>query len=462
MAQQMLRTMYIHEKGRDPEERKYYHFKLAFDPADRIEKGGTLTPDMANTLAHEYAQKMWPNREVVWTVQDHGASIHIHFIVAACDLDGKKMDVRDEEYRAMKDYAQEQARAHGLSDLDWRKATKRKRSREIQEDLPVRESFAETGLQAREATSWKSELRELIDQAAATCRSMDEFEAQLEAAGVKLTRKTEETISYKYGDHRACRGDTLGGDYTAAAIRSALKSNAQELTPESSKEKLGIDALIGGADRKKSAQLIGGRVIAPAERELYRDLGRFAGIKRSEIDGMIEQAAAATWEEKKQAWAAYSEAKEIFWAEYAVRQEMLRKQIDAAYKRRRKVKDAEWAMSPRNRRSGLLEVFFAAIVLARNDSSYWIQHEIEILKLQQERLREEMADFKGDSAEALDTLREKGLSLDAYMATVRSMQQTAERIAEKNGMALTPEERARIEKAVARKKAQRAKQRERG
>ena len=81
IARQMLQTMHIHRKGYDREERKYYHVKVAFNPIDRPENGGSLTVEKANAYAAVYAIKTWPDREVVWAVQDHGASIHIHFIV---------------------------------------------------------------------------------------------------------------------------------------------------------------------------------------------------------------------------------------------------------------------------------------------------------------------------------------------------------------------------------------------
>jgi len=72
MARQMLQTMHLFGKGFDPNERKYYHPKISFDPKDRPELGGTLTPEKANEYAAKYAAKMWPSREVVWAVQDHG------------------------------------------------------------------------------------------------------------------------------------------------------------------------------------------------------------------------------------------------------------------------------------------------------------------------------------------------------------------------------------------------------
>lgn len=456
MARQMMQTMYLHGKGKSPNERKYYHCKISFDPQDLKQNGGELDERMANRYAAKYAAKTWPGREVAWSVQHHGTAMHIHFIVAACEQEtGKKLDARDAEYRRWKNRAQDLAAEMGLSTLDWEKATAEKRAGEIQADLPVTQTFAEQGLQARGKTSWKDELRSIIDRAAGSCRSMDEFQAYLQSQGVTLTRSTGTTISYKLGEHKACRGDTLGGDYTAQAIRDALQHNSQEPAPEQGKEHAGIYALIGSASRRSDAQAAGGRVIDREERDMYRQLGRLAGVKRAEIDEMCDRAEMATWDEKKEAWAQYQEAKTEFWEEYAIRQQALKMAVDDAYKRRRKVKNAEWALDPRNRRKSLFGVIYAGIVLSRNDTRGMIEREIETLKREQRTLRQDMASFKAHTEDARGTLKEKGLSLDAYMASVQRMQGIADYIQKKNAALLDVEAREKARRAAEKAKAAR-------
>jgi len=443
MARQMMQTMHLHGKGRDKDERKYYHCKVSFDPQDLKENGGDLDEHKAQLFAAKYAARTWPGREVAWSIQHHGIAMHIHFIVAACDQEtGKKLDARDAEYRRWKNRANDLAAEMGLSTLDWEKATKEKRQREIQSDDPISETFAEQGLQARGKTTWKDELRGIIDEAASICKTMDEFQAYLQSQGVTLTRNTGTTISYKLGDHRACRGDTLGGDYTAQAIRDALQHNSQEPVHGS------IDNQISNA-----AQRSGGRVISERERQQYREFGRLAGFKRSEIDWMCDDAPKATWEEKQRAWDAYKSAKDKFWQEYNVRDQALKEMIDDAYKRRRKVKNAEWVLDPRNRRASLGSIIFASIYLMRSDSLVNLDFEIQMLKIQQAQIRREMATFKDDTGEAVETLREKGLSLDAYMASVRRMQDFATLMQRRNAdLNLDDAERERLEKKAEKQK----------
>lgn len=454
MARQMLQTMHLFGKGFDPDERKYYHSKVAFDPADRTVNGGSLTPEKANAYAARYAAQTWPGREVVWAVQDHGASIHIHFILAACERDtGKKLDARDAEYRIWKDRAQDLAKEMGLSTLDWRKATKAKRQKEGQSWEAIDETFAEQGLKDRGKTTWKDELREKIDAAVKSSSSMADFKAALQAAGVELTRCTEQTISYKLGDHKACRGDSLGGDYTAQAIRDALQHNKEHPALADPDYRPSIHARIEAAQTGANFD----RVISLEERKMLRELGRLAGFKRSEIDQWCDDAPKATWEEKQQAWDGYKAAKAEFWEEYNIRQLALSKEIDAAYKRRRKVKDAEWVINPRNRRSTLFGVIFAAIYLARNDTTTMIDWEIQRLKREQQQLRKDMATFKANIGEAVGTLREKGLSLDAYLDAVKRMQRIADEIQMKNARELDAGERAKLQKEAERKQRQRNK-----
>lgn len=459
MARQMLQTMHLFGKGYDREERKYYHAKVSFDPNDRPELGGTLTPEKANAYAAKYAAKTWPGREVVWSVQDHGEAIHIHFIIAACERDtGKKLDARDAEYRQWKDQAQELAKEMGLSALDWRKATKEKREREGQSWEAIDETFAEQGLKARGKGTWKDELREKIDAAIKSSCSMEEFRAQLEASGVTLTRCTDTTISYKLGDHKACRGDSLGGDYTVAAVRDALQHNQEHPALADPEYRPSLQEKLAGIQSGASYD----RVIGLEERQMLRELGRLAGFKRSEIDGWCDDAPKATWEEKQKAWDSYKAAKAEFWDEYAIRQQALRNEIDAAYKRRRKVKNAEWVLNPRNRRSTLFGVIFAAIYLSRNDTTAMIDREIQELKREQQQLRRDMAAFKADTGEAVETLREKGLSLDAYMASVQRMQGIADQIQRKNAALLDANERARLQREAEKKRQQRQKQYDKG
>ena len=436
MAQQMLQTLHIYHKGRTCEERKYYHVVVAFNPVDRPDNGGRLSPEKANAYAAVYAMKTWPDREVVWAVQDHGASTHIHFIIGACSLEsGKKLDVRDAEYRTWKDRAQDLAKEYGLSTLDWRKATKEKRVKESRNDAPVEETFSEKGLKERGESTWKDELRSIIDEAAVSSCTMDEFRSVLIERGVILTRCTDQTISYKLGDHRACRGDTLGSDYTASAIQDALQHNARDRLP-TKQGKAAIEDLLP-AD-------LSSRVISGVERNLYRKFGRVAGMTRVEVDALCDNAVKATWEEKQDMWSYCQRIRNEFWEDWKKKKQTVDTDLSEAYRRRRQARKYEWLLDPRNRRASLLGILVAGLYFRRHDSVSTIDKDIEKLRVMQDRLRSEAAVFKGKSDKAVAVLRQKGLSLDQYVSAIDQLQKKTEKKIVRNAAyfaAFSPEDR---------------------
>ena len=84
------------------------------------------------------------------------------------------------------------------------------------------------------------------------------------------------------------------------------------------------------------------------------------------------------------------------------------------------------------------------------------------MKREQQQLRKDMATFKADTGEAVETLREKGLSLDAYMASVQRMQGIADQIQQKNAALLDANERARLQREAEKKRQQRQTQYDKG
>ena len=461
LAKQMMGTAKLWGKAQDEDARKYYHLKISFDPKDWTRNGGPLTEREALQIGMQIMREFCPGSESAGGVHTDKDHLHFHGVINAVDLEsGKMLDMRNADYRRLKDRVQEICAERGLTAIDWRKATKEKRAREGQSWEAVDETFAEKGLKARGKATWKDELREKIDAAVKSSCSMDDFRAKLQASGVTLTRCTEQTISYKLGEYKACRGDALGGDYTAAAIQDALQHNRLEPAPEQGKEHAGINALIGHAQTRHDVATAGGRTLSKEERENARQLGRLAGVKRSEVDAMIDDAAKASWAEKQQAWVDYKAASNEFWAEYNVRQEALKKELNTAYKRKQRIRNAEWELDGRNRYRSLIGAVFAYIYLEHAGTTTSAKAEIARLKDEQQKLRTAAALFKSNKRDAIETLREKGLSLDAYATAVQRMQEQADRLAAANDL-LTPADRKKLEKAAEKTKEQRQKRWER-
>ncbi len=440
MAEQMMRTMNMFGKGLNYDERKYYHVKVSLDPKDLKINGGILDEKVANRYAARYAAATWPGREVAWSIQHHGEAMHIHFIVAACHMEtGKKLDARNPEYRAWKDAANDLAAEMDLSTINWREATRKKREGETLHNPAIYETFGEKGLKAAGKATWKDELRDIVDQALAVCGNLDEFQLELASQGVQLTRCTDKTISYKLGEHKAVRGDTLGSDYTRAAVGDALEHNAAAFAPVAveGKKKAGLDAIIGHAGKKAGYQPEGkGHSLSIKDRNLMRDLGRMAGMTRREIDELCNATDKATWTEKQEIWGAYSASKDEFWREYNRQIEEISKELDAAYKRRRELQQAQWMMNPYSRRRSLVGkimlliyviLFYDGVIHEKNE----IESRIADLHKAQNNLRKDMANYKTTAKAARENLKEKGLSVAEYAAAVKRMEEIVDWIQEK-------------------------------
>lgn len=444
LAKQMMMTAKLWGKAQDENARKYYHLKIAFDPKDWTRNGGPLTEREAMEIGTRIMLEFFPGSESVGSVHTDKDHLHFHGVINAVDMQsGKMVDMRDADYRRLKDRVQEICAERGLTAIDWRKATKQKRDREVQSDLPITETFAEQGLKERGKTTWKDDLRERIDAAVKESCTMSEFKAQLQARGVELTRCTEKTISYRLeGREKGCRGDTLGGDYTVAAIQDALEHNSIEPAPEQSYRSL--DAMISRAERGDDREL------TQEERAMYRDLGRAAGFKRAEIDEMCDRASWATWEEKQAVWSDYKAARDEFWGEYNIRSQSIQSEINELYMQRKKAKQMEWVLDSRNRRKSLGSVLVAGIYFSRHEDSAVLELKIRNLKQDLQQLRKEAATFKSTTGAAVETLREKGHTLDAYMKSVKSMQAQADSLYLKNtaGIDLSAIDRLKKKKEI--------------
>lgn len=418
LGQQMMDTQHLYGKGKTRNERKYYHPKISFDPMDRVENGGILTPEMAGKYAIDLCHRLFPGHEACWAVHGDGESRHIHIILNAVNFEtGKKIDMSNYDYRRFKDICQQMCREYGLRDLDWRRATAEKRAQETQPEEPVVKTTVEREVANRGSRSWKDDLREIVDYAAAHAQSVDEFKQILEENDVVLTRFSDSNISYKYQDHKACRGDTLGGDYTRQAIQNTIEHN-QTIAPIEKPKKL--SSVIERAERRS----IEGeeRIIGLEERQAYRDFGRVAGIKRAEIDQMCDDVRTATWEERKNAWDIFKRENQKFWQNYRTIKAEIDQQIAGEYARLRVIRTAEWALNPRKRKASLFAAIQAFMYLSKEDSSKQIREHIQSLKQSQRALQRVVKAHKEQADRVAEQLKER-VPLDQYIDSLHNLEQ---------------------------------------
>lgn len=219
-AVQFYETAQLHSKGKKFDERKYYHAVLSCNRDDGV----------SAAAHHEYAEavaaRLFPMNECVIATHTDTDTTHSHIIINSINFEtGKKLDIRNSEYRRMKNLANSLGVERGFSDLDWKKATQEKRQR-IDQGEPQPMSRAEKEIIMRGGTSWKEDIREVILLAKRDTANISDFEKYLNSYGIELTRNTEKTIAFKHPEkEKSVRGEKLGEGYTKGAIIDELEKN---------------------------------------------------------------------------------------------------------------------------------------------------------------------------------------------------------------------------------------------
>lgn len=266
-AGQFEETAALFGKGRKYGERKYYHFKLSCARSDNID------PHAAQLYAEELAARLFKDCECVIATHTDTQTVHSHIIVNAVNpLTGKKLHITEKEYGKMKDEANRLGVELGYSYTEYRKTAKNKRTSE------------EKHIILKGGTSWKEDLREVIEEAKEVAKSEEEFIAHLRKYGVRLTRNGKD-YSYLHPEkQKAVRGLKLGENYTKSEVLNVISKQrngrtgnaAQGTATAESREESGIG--------KRVTQ----RSVGDIEREMWR-LDRAAEYAHIGLDGESEE-----------------------------------------------------------------------------------------------------------------------------------------------------------------------------
>lgn len=147
-SEQFADTMRRFGKGKKFDERKYYHFKLSCARKDNV------SPEQAHLYAEELAAILFPDDECVIATHTDTKTVHSHIIVNAVNpITGKKLRITESDYTKMKDEANRLGVEFGYSSTDFRKKAQNKRTTQ------------ESHIIMKGGTSWKEDLREVIEEA---------------------------------------------------------------------------------------------------------------------------------------------------------------------------------------------------------------------------------------------------------------------------------------------------------
>ena len=201
-ARQFTDTQNLFGKGKKFDERKYYHIKLSCARQDNV------NPQQAQRYAEEMAELLFPEHECVIATHTDTKTVHSHIVVNAVNpITGRKLHITSDEYGRMKDEANRIGEKYGFSYTDWRKWAKHKRT------------SSEKHIILKGGTSWKEELREVIQEGTSNAKTEQEFKAYLkECYGVEITRSGKD-YSYLHPEKKKpVRGARLGQNYTKSEV----------------------------------------------------------------------------------------------------------------------------------------------------------------------------------------------------------------------------------------------------
>ena len=269
-AQSALSEMQLtKERFRKTDGRQYYHFVQSFSESDN------LTPQEANAIGLELAQREFPGFEVLVATHIDTDHLHNHLVVNSVSFrNGRKLHQSAADFQAHRMASDQICAAHGLEILPPpEKQVKQKRmsSREYRS--------------AAKGESWKFRLMNTIDQCMRYVETREDFISLMEGEGYQV-RWTEgrKNITYTTPEGRKCRDDRLHKDkYRKEAMEDEFRIRAEIV--------LGGTAAAESAAAPRAADHPGSAVPSGTEDETR--LGGSADLRQRPVptDGREQQAA---------------------------------------------------------------------------------------------------------------------------------------------------------------------------
>ena len=183
----------------------FYHYVQSFAEDDDI------TPEEAHQIGLEFAEKAWPDYEVVVATHTDTHCLHNHFIINSVNsVTGEKYRTNYSHLRELREISDEICLEHGLGIITPKKEKKTSGG-------PDNKEYQS----AKKGESWKFRLRSTIKRAMEKCGTKEAFIKYMNAAGyevrwddshknIKYTCKKEK--KYKNGKYREVNDDKLSDE----------------------------------------------------------------------------------------------------------------------------------------------------------------------------------------------------------------------------------------------------------
>lgn len=188
--------------------RQYKHYTQSFSLNDE------LTHEKAHEIGLEWAKKNFERYEVVVATHKDAKHIHNHFIVNSVSYeDGRKFQQSKWELDQLKKHSDKICEREGLSVIR-------------EPSAKVRYTQAEKEIISKGGTSWKDELRQVIDHEKKVSTSYEDLKKNLknkydiEISDTKKNGQPGKYITYMHPEHKSVRGSTLGLDYERSTLEN--------------------------------------------------------------------------------------------------------------------------------------------------------------------------------------------------------------------------------------------------
>ena len=216
----------------------------------------------------ELAAILFPDDECVIATHTDTKTVHSHIIVNAVNpITGKKLRITESDYTKMKDEANRLGSEFGYTKTDFRKKAQNRRTTE------------ESHIIMKGGTSWKEDLREVIEEAKRVSSTQEEFISHLALYGVTVTRSKTEYSFLHPQKKKAIRGLKLGNNYTKKEIDIVIEQNRHGRSGEAV-------STITGTERKQKdglGEFVTQRSVGDLERQMQQ-LNRQAEYAHQGLD----------------------------------------------------------------------------------------------------------------------------------------------------------------------------------
>ena len=172
-----------------------HHYVQSFSPNEKI------TPELANKLGVELAEKVAPGFQVIVATHIDKDHIHNHLIINSVSAEtGMKWKGNGATLKAMRSESDKLCKQHGLTTIE-----KQSGLRGIDQ---ATQKLGEKG------KSWKVDLCHALDEAKILCHSKEHFISFMKNKGFEITSYTGRDITFhKIGEKKKIRANTLAKQF---------------------------------------------------------------------------------------------------------------------------------------------------------------------------------------------------------------------------------------------------------